>query len=55
MMLKKLKLKTRIKLSKSNHVMKQIEVISCLEKLPKKFSLIPIDRGSNNVDIICEQ
>ena len=46
------KLKTRIKTSKSNPVLKQIYVISCLEALQKKFILVPIDKASNNVAII---
>ena len=49
------KLKTRIKLSKSNSIQKQIKVISCLEVLKKKLVLVYIDKASNNVTIIYKQ
>ena len=49
------KLKSRIKPSKSNPpILKQIDVISYLEALQKKFVLVLIDKASNNVDIICK-
>ena len=50
-----LKLKTRIKPSKSNPILKQIDVISCLDALQKKIVLVPIDKASNNVAIICKR
>ena len=34
------KLKTRIKVSKSNPILKQIDLISCFEALQKKFVLV---------------
>ena len=48
-------LKTKLKLSKSNPVLKQTEVIEYLKELHKKFVLVPIDKASNNVAIICKK
>ena len=48
-------LKTEIKPSKSNAIVKQIDVISCLEALQEKFVLVPIDKASNNVAVICKR
>ena len=47
------KLKTRIKPSKFNLMLKQIDVITCLEALQITLVLVPIDKASNNV-IICK-
>ena len=41
------KLKTRIKPSKSNPILKQIDFTSCLEALQKK-SIVPIDNVFSN-------
>ena len=49
------KLNTRIKPSKSNHILKRIDAITCLEALQKKFVLVPIDKASNNAAILCQQ
>ena len=51
-MTKNSKLKTRIKPSKSNPVLKQVDIIRCLQALQKKFVLFPIDKASNNVAYI---
>ena len=49
------RLNTRIKLSKPNLALKQIEVRSRLKKTQKMFGLIPTKKASNNVDIICQR
>ena len=49
------KLKNRIKPSKSNPFVKQINIINCLEALQKIFVLVPIDKTPNKVAIICKQ
>ena len=49
------KLKTRIKPSKSVPILKQIDVISCLESLQKNFFLVPVDKASNDVFVICKR
>ena len=49
------RLETRIKPSRSNPILKQVDVISCLEALQKKFVIVPIDKASNNVAIICKR
>ena len=49
------KLKIRIIPSISNLILKQIDVISSLEALQKRFILVPIDKASNNVAIICKR
>ena len=49
------KLKTRTKSSKSNPILKQTDVISWLEMLRKTFVLVPVDKVSNNVTIICKR
>ena len=41
-----------IKPSKSNHILKEINFISCLEALPKNIVFAPIDKASKNVAII---
>ena len=48
-------LETEIKPSKSNAIVKQIDVISCLEELQEKFVLVAIDKASNNVAVICKR
>ena len=52
---KKTQLKTRIKPSKSNPILKQIDVISYFEALQKKFILAPIDKASNIGAITCKR
>ena len=49
---KNFKFKTMIKPSKSNHILKEINFISCLEALPKNIVFAPIDKASKNVAII---
>ena len=41
-----------IKPSKSNHILKEINFISCLEALPKNIVFVPTDKASKNVAII---
>ena len=48
-------LKRKIKPHKTNPVLKQPEIIQCLEELHKKFVLVPIDKAANNVAIICKK
>ena len=54
-MTKNSKLKTRIKPSKPNPILKQVDIIRCLQALQKKFVLFPIDKASNNVAYICKR
>ena len=46
--------KTIIKLSKSNPILKQIDILSCLEALQKNFALVLIDKTSNNFTTVCK-
>ena len=46
------KIKTRINPSKSNSILKKIDVRGCLEALQKDFALAPIDKASNSAVII---
>ena len=48
-------LKRKIKPKKTNPVLKQEEIIRYLENLHKQFVLVPIDKASNNVAIICKR
>ena len=52
---KNFKFKTMIKPSKSNHILKEINFISCVEALPKNIIFVPIDKASKNVAIIYKQ
>ena len=49
------KIKTRIKSSKSNLILKQTDLISSLEALQKNFALVPIGNASNNIAVICKR
>ena len=49
------KLKARIKPFGFNPILKQIDVINCIEALHKKFVLVPISKAFNNVAVICKR
>ena len=48
-------LKQKINPQKTNPILKQPDVITYLEKLHKKYVLVPIDKAANNVAIICKK
>ena len=52
---KKSNLKTRIKASNFNPILKEIDIRSCLEAVQKRYVLVPIHKASNNVAIICKR
>ena len=47
--------KYRIKVHKTNPVLKQDTVIEYLNELHEKFVLVPIDKAAKNVAIICKK
>ena len=49
------KLKPTIKKQRTNPVLKQTEVMDCLNLLHKKCITTPIDKASNNVSVICKR
>ena len=49
------KLKNRTKPSKSNPILKQIDLISCLEAFQKTLVLAPITKASSKIDVICKR
>ena len=48
-------LRERIKLHKTNPVLRQEEVVEYLKTLHNKYVLVPIDKAANNVAIICKK
>jgi hypothetical protein len=44
-----------MKPQKTNPVLKQPEIINCLNELHKKFVLVPIDKAANNIAVICKK
>ena len=48
-------LKHQIKVHKTNPVLKQDAVIEYLNELHEKYVLIPIDKTTNNIVIICKK
>ena len=48
-------LKTKIKPTQTNPVLKQTDVISYLDQLKKEFVFVPIDKAASNVAIICKR
>ena len=48
------KLKTRIKPSISNPILKQRDVISCLEVFQKMFVFLPTDKATKYIAIVCK-
>ena len=48
-------LKRKMKPQKTNPVLKQPEIINCLNELHKKFVLVPIDKAANNIAVICKK
>ena len=48
-------LKHRIKVHKTNPVLKQDAVIEYLNELHEKYVLVPIDKAANNIAIICKK
>ena len=49
------KLNTKINLSKFKPIPKQIDIISFLKAIQKKFLFVPIDKASNNVAVLCKR
>ena len=49
------KLKASIKPFRFNPILKQIDVINCIEALHKKFVLVPISKAFSNVAVICKR
>ena len=48
-------LKHRIKVHKTNPVLKQDAVLEYLNKLHEKYVFVPIDKAANNIAIICKE
>ena len=48
-------LKHRIKVHKTNNVLKQDTVIEYLNELHEKHVFVPIDKAANNIVIICQK
>ena len=48
-------LKHRIKVHKTNPVLKQDAVIEYLNELHEKYVLVPIDKAANNIAITCNK
>ena len=48
-------LKHRMKVRKTNPVLKQDAVIEYLNQLHEKYVFVPIDKAANNIVIICEK
>ena len=48
-------LRRKLKFQKLNPVLKRPEVVSYLENLHKNFVLVPIDKASSNIAIICKK
>ena len=48
-------LKNKIKPSPTKPIFKDPNVVTCLENLHNKFVLVPIDKASNNIAIICKR
>ena len=48
-------LKLRIKVHKTNPVLKQDAVIEYLNEVHEKYVFVPIDKAANNIAIICEK
>ena len=48
-------LKTKVKPSKTNPILKQPAVINYLETMQKDYVFVPIDKASKNVAIICKK
>lgn len=49
------KLKQRITPKKTNPILKDLEVKQTLESLQKIFVIVPIDKASNNIAIVCKK
>ena len=52
---KTISLKHRIKIQKTNPVLKQDTVIEYLSELYEKYVLVPTDKAANNIAIICKK
>ena len=48
-------LKSRIHPKKTKQILKRPDVVEYLDKLHKKFVLVPIDKAGNNIAIICKR
>ena len=48
-------LKDRIKVHKTNPVLKQDTLTEYLNEVHKKYALVPIDKAANNIAIICKK
>ena len=48
-------LKHRIKVHKTNLVLKQDAIIEYLNELHEKYILVPIEKAANNIAIICKK
>ena len=48
-------MKSRIRFQKVNPILKRSDVVDYLQNLHSKFVLVPIDKASNNVSIICKR
>ena len=47
--------RARVKPFRFNPILKQIDVINCIEALHKKFVIVPISKSYNNVAVICKR